>query len=131
MGIKHMVLAVNKMDLLRYDKHRFDEIKREFLRFVADYELESIQVIPVSATEGDNITKKSAHTPWYQGLPLLSYLEQIDVQKETGTQAFIMPVQRVCRPSHEFRCIYRCEVPPCPDSTILIMLTIIRCLPRI
>lgn len=103
MGIKHIVLAVNKMDLLRYDKHRFDEIKREFLRFVADYELESIQVIPVSATAGDNITKKSANTRWYQGLPLLPYLEQIDIHKESRNQAFIMPVQRVCRPSHEFR----------------------------
>jgi bifunctional enzyme CysN/CysC len=103
MGIKHLVLAVNKMDLIRYDQHRFDEIKREFNRFVSNYELESIQVIPVSATAGDNITKSSEHTPWYEGLPLLSYLEQIDVQKEAGSQAFVMPVQRVCRPSHEFR----------------------------
>ncbi|BES66407.1 sulfate adenylyltransferase subunit CysN [Gottschalkiaceae bacterium SANA] len=103
MGIKHLVLAVNKMDLIRYDQHRFDEIKREFNRFVADYDLKSIQVIPVSATAGDNITKNSAQTPWYEGLPLLSYLEQIDVQKEAGSQAFVMPVQRVCRPSHAFR----------------------------
>jgi bifunctional enzyme CysN/CysC len=103
MGIKHLVLAVNKMDLIRYDQHRFNEIKREFNRFVADYELESIQVIPVSATAGDNITKDSTKTLWYEGLPLLSYLEQIDVQKMAASQAFIMPVQRVCRPNYEFR----------------------------
>lgn len=103
MGIRHLVLAVNKMDLIGYDKQRFDEIKRDFLRFVADYELASIQVIPVSATEGDNVTSSSSHTSWYTGLPLLSYLEQIDVAKTGESGSFVMPVQRVCRPSHAFR----------------------------
>ena len=103
MGIKHLVLAVNKMDLIRHDQHRFDEIRREFLRFVADHNLASIQVIPVSATEGDNITQKSMNTPWYGGLPLLSYLEQIDIEKEEKKPSFMMPVQRVCRPNHAFR----------------------------
>jgi len=103
MGIKHMVLAVNKMDLIRYDRHRFDEIKKEFLSFTADYGLKSIEVIPVSATEGDDITKKSSNTSWYEGLPLLSYLEQIDVSENSGNVGFIMPVQRVSRPNHAFR----------------------------
>src|SRR6056297_1930652 len=67
MGIKHFVLAVNKMDLIHYDQHRFQEIKDEFLSLTAGYELESIQVIPVSATEGDNVTKKSISTGWYKG----------------------------------------------------------------
>jgi len=103
MGIKHIVLAVNKMDLIRYDRHRFDEIKKEFLSFTADYGLKSIEVIPVSATEGDNITKKSSNTSWYEGLPLLSYLEQIDVREISKNDGFVMPVQRVSRPNHTFR----------------------------
>jgi bifunctional enzyme CysN/CysC len=69
----------------------------------ADYGLESIEVIPVSATEGDNITKKSVNTGWYEGLPLLTYLEQIDVREENDDKGFVMPVQRVSRPNHTFR----------------------------
>ncbi|WHH57496.1 adenylyl-sulfate kinase [Petroclostridium sp. X23] len=103
MGIKHFVLAVNKMDLIDYDKHRFDEIKQDFLSLTANFNLETIQVIPVSATEGDNITKPSLHTPWYNDLPLLAYLEQRDVSSNTDNSGFIMPVQRVCRPNHTFR----------------------------
>lgn len=103
MGIGHIVLAVNKMDLIRYDKHRFNEIKKEFLSFTADYGFESIEIIPVSATEGDNITKKSSNTSWYEGLPLLPYLEQIDVRGDSRDDGFIMPVQRVSRPNHTFR----------------------------
>ncbi len=103
MGIEHIVLAVNKMDLIRYDRHRFNEIKKEFLSFTADYGLESIEVIPVSATEGDNITKKSSNTSWYEGLPLLSYLEQIDVRENSRNAGFIMPIQRASRPNHTFR----------------------------
>ena len=103
MGIEHIVLAVNKMDLIRYDRHRFNEIKKEFLSFTADYGLESIEVIPVSAIEGDNITKKSSNTSWYEGLPLLSYLEQIDVRENSRNAGFIMPIQRASRPNHTFR----------------------------
>lgn len=103
MGIEHIVLAVNKMDLIRYDRHRFNEIKKEFLNFTADYGLESIEVIPVSAIEGDNITKKSSNTSWYEGLPLLSYLEQIDVRENSRNAGFIMPIQRVSRPNHTYR----------------------------
>ncbi len=103
MGIKHFVLAVNKMDLIGYDQHRFNEIKSEFKSLVADFNLDSIQVIPVSATEGDNVTKKSEHTPWYDGESLLAYLEQQDVIAPTNDEVFVMPVQRVCRPNHTFR----------------------------
>ncbi len=103
MGIKHIVLAVNKMDLIDYDKHRFQEIKEDFLRLVANFNLETMQVIPVSATEGDNITKPSINTTWYDGLPLLPYLEEIDVSTEIKEDSFVMPVQRVSRPNHTFR----------------------------
>lgn len=103
MGIKHLVLAVNKMDLVGYDQNRFNEIKEDFLQMTDEFNLESIQVIPVSATEGDNITKPSDNTPWYDGLALLTYLENVDVQKETEQDHFMMPVQRVSRPNHTFR----------------------------
>ena len=103
MGIKHFVLAVNKMDLIDYDKHRFNEIKDEFKAYTANLNLDSIEVIPVSATEGDNVTKSSVHTHWYKGLPLLSYLEGKDVNTTVENDGFVMPVQRVCRPNHTFR----------------------------
>ena len=103
MGIKHFVFAVNKMDLAGYSEKRFDEIRAQIGRLVEELALADVTLIPVSATEGDNITTKSEHTPWYTGLPLLAYLEQVDVSDhETGT-CFYLPVQRVCRPNHEFR----------------------------
>ncbi|WP_017756532.1 adenylyl-sulfate kinase [Calidifontibacillus oryziterrae] len=103
MGIKHLVLAVNKMDLISFDQKRFNEIKEEFIQMTYGFNLESIQVIPVSATEGDNITKKSGNTLWYDDLPLLPYLESVDVRKENEQKSFVMPVQRVSRPNHTFR----------------------------
>ncbi|TCM99719.1 bifunctional enzyme CysN/CysC/sulfate adenylyltransferase subunit 1 [Paenibacillus sp. BK033] len=103
MGIKHLVLAVNKMDLVGFDPEKFDEIKEEFSRITTEFRFESIQVIPVSATEGDNITKKSPNTPWYKGLALLPYLESVDVHTSDEAKPFMMPIQRVCRPDHTFR----------------------------
>ncbi|NQX62874.1 GTP-binding protein [Paenibacillus qinlingensis] len=103
MGIKHLVLAVNKMDLVGFDPKIFDAIKQEFLQLTAEFNFESIQVIPVSATEGDNITKKSPNTPWYEGLALLPYLENVDVHQNDNAKQFMMPIQRVCRPDHTFR----------------------------
>lgn len=103
MGIKHFVLAVNKMDLIHYDKHRFEDVRREFLSYVAEFELESTQIIPVSATNGDNIVNSSENMLWYDGPALLSYLESIDVTPQDDSARFIMPVQRVSRPNHNFR----------------------------
>lgn len=103
MGIKHLVLAVNKMDLVGFDQKTFESIKEDFFRTTAEFRLQSIQVIPVSATEGDNITKKSPNSPWYEGLPLLSYLENVDVHTTDEAKRFMMPIQRVCRPDHTFR----------------------------
>lgn len=103
MGIKHLVLAVNKMDLVGFDPKKFDAIKQEFANLTAEFHFESIQVIPVSATEGDNITKKSLNSPWYEGKALLPYLEDVDVHQNDNAKEFMMPVQRVCRPDHTFR----------------------------
>lgn len=103
MGIKHIVLAVNKMDLVGYDQSRFEAIKEDFLQLTFGLNLESIQVIPVSATEGDNVTKLSENTLWYDGKALLPYLEGIEVREEREEDKFVLPVQRVSRPDHTFR----------------------------
>ena len=103
MGIKHFVFAVNKMDLINFDEKKFKKIKKTIKVLLAEYEYESAAIIPVSATDGDNITTKSERTPWYDGVSLLSYLEEIDVQNIDSEKGFTMPVQRVCRPDHTFR----------------------------
>ena len=102
MGIKHFVFAVNKMDLVGYSKERFDEITGQINELVDELSLPNVVVIPVSATEGDNVTEASGNIPWYEGPVLLDYLETvpIDEEKEEG---FYLPVQRVCRPNHTFR----------------------------
>ncbi|SDY08290.1 adenylyl-sulfate kinase [Salimicrobium album] len=103
MGIRHMVLAVNKMDLIDYDEDAFRKINRDFETLISSFVDVETTVIPVSATEGDNITSNSTNTPWYDGPPLLTYLEHADVTKEEEEAPFIMPVQRVSRPGHHFR----------------------------
>ena len=103
MGIEHYVFAVNKMDLIHYDESRFEKIEKEIKVMAAEYDYKSIKILPVSATEGDNVTLKSKHMPWYKGESLLTYLENIDVHKTEEEVGFTMPVQRVCRPDHTFR----------------------------
>ena len=103
MGIKDVILAVNKMDLIDYDKNKFDEIESEFNSFCTNFELRSLNIIPVSATEGDNLIIKSLNTAWYQGVTMLECLENINVHQDNNEDNFIMPVQRVCRPNHTFR----------------------------
>ena len=103
MGIKYFVFAVNKMDLVGYSKDRFDEITAQIDELSKELGLASVKIIPVSATEGDNITKKSDNTPWYDGEALLTYLENVDVSQKKQEEGFYMPVQRVCRPDHTFR----------------------------
>lgn len=103
MGIKHFVFAINKMDLIEYDRVRFDKIKYEINNLLNDFNYESVKVIPVSATEGDNITSLSNHMSWYKEETLLAYLEEIDITPHEMEQGFTMPVQRVCRPDHTFR----------------------------
>ncbi|MBE5985897.1 MAG: sulfate adenylyltransferase [Paenibacillaceae bacterium] len=102
MGIRHFIFAVNKMDLADYSQKRFEEISRSIKALTEDLSLNHVTIIPVSATEGDNVTVKSEHMPWYQGETLLSCLEQTEVTEDEGS-GFYMPVQRVCRPDHEFR----------------------------
>lgn len=103
MGIRHFVFAVNKMDLIRYDRYRFEEIEKEIQKLSAELELRHIKVIPVSATEGDNVTSRSKKIYWYKGESLLEYLENVDVDEQLKEQGFVLPVQRVCRPNQNFR----------------------------
>ncbi len=103
MGIKYFVFAVNKMDLVGYDEKRFNEIKAQIDELTNELKLESVVIIPVSATEGDNVTKKSENIPWYHGEAILPYLEKVDVTEKKHEEGFYMPVQRVCRPDHTFR----------------------------
>lgn len=103
MGIRYFVFAVNKMDLVEYSKERFEEIEKQIQELAKELSLTNITIIPVSATEGDNVTKHSENISWYQGPALLPYLEEIDISEDDHEKGFYMPVQRVCRPDHTFR----------------------------
>lgn len=103
MGIKYFVFAVNKMDLVKYDKATFDKITDQINELKAELDLENVVIIPLSATEGDNVTVKSENIPWYDGKTLLDYLETVDIKSSDNEKGFYMPVQRVCRPDHTFR----------------------------
>lgn len=103
MGIRHFVFAVNKMDLVGFDADRFHRIEREIKVLMSEFEYDTMKIIPVSATNGDNVTERSPRTPWYKGESLLEYLERVEVDEEVGNTGFVLPVQRVCRPDHTFR----------------------------
>jgi bifunctional enzyme CysN/CysC len=106
MGIRHFALALNKMDLVSFDRRVFEEIGAEFKGLAYALGAESVQAIPVCATDGDNVTEVSGRMPWYKGVSLLEYLEDMDALATDLTNEtidFIMPVQRVCRPDHTFR----------------------------
>ena len=102
MGIRHVVLAVNKMDLVAFDAATFSRIKDAFEQFAKPLGFESINAIPLSALRGDNITQRSAHTPWYSGPTLMGYLETIAV-KAPGSDKLVFPIQWVNRPDSTFR----------------------------
>lgn len=102
-GIRSFVFAVNKMDLVGYSERAFRAIEDDIDALAAELGLEHVQLIPVSATEGDNITTKSDNTPWYTGKALLPYLETVDADTGSRGKGFYLPVQRVSRPDHTFR----------------------------
>jgi bifunctional enzyme CysN/CysC len=103
LGIRHIVLAVNKMDLVGYSADIFNKIEREYREFARQIKLEAVTCIPVSAVVGDNVTLRSANTPWYLGKPLLEHLETVAVPDPADGAPFRMPVQWVNRPNPEFR----------------------------
>lgn len=103
MGLKHVVLAVNKIDLLAYEQSAFDRIVAAYRSFAADLSFSTIEAIPVSARNGDNVASRSSHTAWYQGPTLLEHLETIDATHEALNRPFRFEVELVCRPNSEFR----------------------------
>jgi bifunctional enzyme CysN/CysC len=103
LGIRHIVLAVNKMDLVGFDEHCFEEIATDFSAFSAGLGNPTVRVIPLSARSGDNVTKQSAQMPWYHGPTLLEHLHGAEVTGADGERPFRFPVQWVNRPNGEFR----------------------------
>ena len=103
MGIRYFCFAVNKMDLLQYRQKEFTRIAKEIRKFAIDLDLDHVLIIPVSATEGDNLTVPSSHMPWYKGPTLLEYLETLEIEPVGTEDGFVLPVQRVCRPHAGFR----------------------------
>lgn len=105
MGIEHFIFAVNKMDLLNYSENGFLEVKQQIQKVVDELNLKDVVVIPVSATEGDNVTKKSQNMNWYTGKTILEHLESVQTDEidKSDSSSFYLCVQRVCRPNSEFR----------------------------
>ena len=103
LGIKHVVLAVNKMDLVDFDKAIFDRIVADYMRFVEPLQIPDITCIPLSALDGDNVVEKSARTPWYEGPALLDFLETVPIDLDRNYADFRYPVQYVLRPNQNFR----------------------------
>jgi bifunctional enzyme CysN/CysC len=101
-GVKHILIAVNKIDLKDYSRQLFEDICADFESFAQGLGFSSIYAIPISALKGDNITANSERMPWYKGLPLLTYLEELDPKRDDSV-LFRFPVQRVIRPNLDFR----------------------------
>lgn len=103
LGIKHVIVAINKMDLVEYSEERFNEIKEDYLKFSAQLDLGDIQFAPLSALKGVNTITISDKTPWFKGKPLMEMLEDIPISKDKNLKDFRLPVQYVNRPNLNFR----------------------------
>ncbi|MCP4177417.1 MAG: sulfate adenylyltransferase subunit CysN [bacterium] len=103
LGIKHFIIAINKMDAVGYSEENFAKIKKEYAGFSAKLNIHDIQFIPISALKGDNVVNSSENMPWYKGAPLLSMLEDIQITSDRNLVDFRFPVQYVLRPNLNFR----------------------------
>ncbi|MBU2977349.1 sulfate adenylyltransferase subunit CysN [Alteromonas sp. C1M14] len=103
LGIKHVIVAVNKMDLMDFSETVYNEIKADFLKFAENLKIPDIQFVPISALEGDNVVNKSDKSPWFDGLPLMEMLETIEIGNDINADDFRFPVQYVNRPNLDFR----------------------------
>lgn len=104
MGVRHLALVINKMDLVDFSDKRYQQIETDYRRFLAQFDFKSLHIIPVAAIDGDNILVLSPRMAWYRGPALMQYLETIDVQPDDKRLTrFRMPVQMVSRPSPDFR----------------------------
>jgi bifunctional enzyme CysN/CysC len=103
LGIKHVVVAINKMDLVDYSQDVFEKIKADYTGFVAKLGIPDVQFIPMSALKGDLVVEKSPAMPWYQGPPLLAHLETVHIASDRNLADMRFPVQYVLRPDLNFR----------------------------
>ncbi|MCJ8162057.1 sulfate adenylyltransferase subunit CysN [Acinetobacter zhairhuonensis] len=105
LGIKNIVVAINKMDLVEFSETRFGEIQEQYQQFVSqlDRKPSNIMFVPISALNGDNVVNPSANTPWYQGQTLMSILESVEITRDSSKSEFRFPVQYVNRPNLDFR----------------------------
>ena len=103
LGIKHIVLAVNKMDLVNFSEEVFTKIRNEYLTLTTQLGIEDVMCIPLSALDGDNVVEKSPRTPWFQGSSLLQFLETVPIDRDRNMQDFRFPIQYVLRPNLDFR----------------------------
>jgi len=103
LGIRHVVVAVNKMDLVGYSEDVFDQIRNDYLEFAAKMAADDVTFIPISALKGDNIVAKSPHMPWYEGSTLMHHLENVYIGSDRNLHDFRFPVQYVNRPHLDFR----------------------------
>jgi len=103
LGIPHVVVCINKMDLVDYSQERYEEIRAEYQDFARKLSINDIEFIPVSALVGDNVVDKSDRMPWYEGPPLLQFLETVTISGDRNLVDFRFPVQFVVRPHQDFR----------------------------
>lgn len=103
LGIRHIVVAINKMDLVDFSEERFEEIKKDYLAFADKLGLRDIRFVPISALEGDNVVSRSENTPWFTGQPMMEILETVEVARDKNLEHFRFPVQYVNRPNLNFR----------------------------
>lgn len=103
LGIRHVIVAVNKMDLVDYDPAVFERIRDEYLAFAEGLEIPDIRFVPISALRGDNVVGRGEGAPWYQGPTLMQLLETVEVSSDVALEAFRLPVQYVNRPNLDFR----------------------------
>ena len=103
LGIRHLVVAVNKMDLVGFSEDVFEDIRRAYTDFAAGLQIHDITFVPISARDGDNVVEPGDRTPWYPGPPLLAHLETVHIASDRNLQDLRLPVQLVLRPSHDFR----------------------------
>ncbi|WP_258807290.1 sulfate adenylyltransferase subunit CysN [Pseudidiomarina sp. CB1] len=103
LGIKHVIVAVNKMDLVDYSQARYKEIQDEYLKLAGQLDIPDIHFVPISALDGDNVVNRSQHTPWFRGRTLMEYLETLEITRDQEHSDFRFPVQYVSRPHLNFR----------------------------
>jgi bifunctional enzyme CysN/CysC len=103
LGVPHLVVAVNKMDLVDYDEGVYARLREEYMEFTSRLGFSDVTFIPISALKGDNVVSRSDRMPWYPGVPLLTHLESVYIAGDQNLIDFRFPVQRVVRPNHDFR----------------------------